>query len=144
MQNFALPLRIIDAQIVSTFDLADFDCAFGTLVQQLNELLVNIVDSTSPIVDTHFPLEALNQLANAATFPISAGWPMCSSTSFTIELPTIAPSASCHTACACSGREIPQATAIGNAVYERSVRRNTLRSLANSWRSPVTPVRDTA
>src|SRR6185295_11611199 len=115
-KDFALPLRIVNAEILSMFDLPNLDGAFRTLVEQLNEPAVNFINFAAPIFDAHLQSEPFNQPANLATLSTKSGLPRCSSICLTIELPTTAASASCHTALTCSGREIPNPTAIGSAV----------------------------
>src|SRR6185436_18117262 len=111
----AFPLGIINAEIFSMFDLPNLNGASRTLVEQLNEPGIDLVNFAAPIFDAHLPSAPFNQAANLATLSTKSGLPICSSICLTIELPTMAASASCHTARTCSGREIPNPTAMGAA-----------------------------
>src|SRR6266581_2102258 len=101
LENFLFPFRIIDRQILGALDLSDFNGAFRTLVQQLNKLPVDLINFPPPIFDGHFPDGSFSHLANADTVPTrstTSGSPMTFSISLTMALPTIAASASRHTA----------------------------------------------
>src|SRR6059036_465062 len=101
LENFPLPFRIMDTQILGALDLSDFNGAFRTLVQQLNKLPVELINFPPPVFDGHFPDGSFSHLANADTVPTrstTTGSPMTFSISLTMALPTIAASASRHTA----------------------------------------------
>jgi hypothetical protein len=53
LKDFPFTLRIVDTEVFDMFDPSDLDRAFGALVEQFNQLVVDLINLVSPIFDTH-------------------------------------------------------------------------------------------
>jgi hypothetical protein len=54
-ENFVLSFRLINGQSFSMFFVSDFKRAPGAFIQQLQQLLIQLVYSATPIFDAHDP-----------------------------------------------------------------------------------------
>src|SRR5271154_6691872 len=137
--------------------VADFDRAFGALIQQRHEFQINFIYAAAPIIDAHdgfslpagiprwltpdlpacFKLRIKFATASAARSGVAAF-----SISATMAEPTTAASAMPPRTVTCVGNEIPKPTAMGRRVCWRTRRTKAGRSSGRSSRVPVTPVRE--
>jgi hypothetical protein len=53
LKDFPFALRIIDTEVFDMFDPSDLDRAFGALVEQFNQFVVDLINFASPIFNTH-------------------------------------------------------------------------------------------
>src|SRR5260370_615125 len=54
-QDFALAVGLIERKIFGLLELADFEGAAGTLVEEFNEFAVDFIDLAPPLGDSHGP-----------------------------------------------------------------------------------------
>src|SRR4030095_14684277 len=94
---FLFAVGVEDFHLVSTFDLADGDHAFGALVEDFCKPPVQSINFGPPVFDRH-AVVPFSQRVNSATFSASFPFFACFSISRTRALPTTAPSASCQIA----------------------------------------------
>src|SRR5260370_25970784 len=52
-QDFALAVGLIERKIFGLLELADFEGAAGTLVEEFNEFAVDFIDLAAPIGESH-------------------------------------------------------------------------------------------
>src|SRR5271169_6114466 len=137
--------------------VADFDRAFGALIQQRHEFQINFIYAAAPIIDAHdgFSLPAgiprwltpdlpacFKLRIKFATASAAASGVAAFSISATIAEPTTAASAMPPRTETCVGSEMPNPTAIGSRVAFRARRTSAGSSSGKASRVPVTPVRE--
>src|SRR6266403_3774328 len=52
-QHFALALGLIERKLFGLLELADFQGAAGTLIEQLDEFAIDFIDLATPVGESH-------------------------------------------------------------------------------------------
>src|SRR5882672_1522062 len=170
-QHLLLPLGLIHLDAELFLDPADLARDARALVQQPDKHLVHSIDVVAQIVESRHRYTCtryarrgrpsgrpecsgrpagsgrpapFNHRTYCSTRGINSGVPLSSAITDTSALPTTAASAYAPTSATCSGREIPNPSAIGSVVWRRM--RPTIASApdATCSRAPVTPSREIA
>src|SRR5688572_16352558 len=51
--HLPLSLRVENLQVASPLDFGDLDCTMCTFIQELHELLIDLIDSRTPVFEGH-------------------------------------------------------------------------------------------
>src|SRR5215472_1493197 len=157
-QHFVFALGLIKRDMGRLLELANFERALRTLVEQLDELLVDFVDAPPPVGKVHGATSRRERPWRAACFrartlsasaeeAASMALPVAPdlvalSISETSAEPTTAASARPPRTETWPGSEIPKPTARGSCVAARARRTSAGRSSGSASFAPVTPVRE--
>src|ERR1700682_6279440 len=151
LQNFFFALGLVERKIRFDLEAADFQGAFGTLVEKLDKFSVDFVDALAPSVEVHRiasrrerPLRpaSLSDATRVASAEAAESMDEAFSISATSAEPTTAASASPPKRETWPGKEMPKPTAMGSCVLARMRRSSTGTSSGILSLAPVTPVRE--
>src|ERR1700687_3310651 len=151
LQNFFFALGLVEREIRFHLEAADFQGAFGALVEKLDKFSVDFVDALAPFIELHRmasrrerPLRpaSLRDATRVASADAAESTEEAFSISATSAEPTTAASASPPRRETCPGKEMPKPTAIGSFVLERTRRSSAGTSSDIASLAPVTPVRE--
>src|SRR5260370_1112444 len=149
-QDFALAVGLIERKILGLLDSADFEGAAGTLVEQLDELAVDVINLAAAVGERHgatsrrerpWVAACLSDRTRAARAALAASTDLAFSISETRAEPTTAASARPPRTETWPGSEVPKPTAIGSCVTARARRRRAGRSAGRAGLAAGTPVR---
>src|ERR1700676_848751 len=70
LQYFFFPLGLIERQFCRLLQFADFQRAARTLIQQLHQFAVDLIDTASPVVEIHGATSRLESPWRAACFKL--------------------------------------------------------------------------
>src|SRR5712671_1877269 len=151
LEDFALALGLIERKIFGLLELADFEGAAGTLVEQLDEFAIDFIDLAAPVGEGHgatsrrerpWIAACLSERMRAARAALAASIDWAFSISETRAEPITAASARPPRTETWPGSEMPKPTAIGSCVTARARLRRAGRSSGKASFAPVTPVRE--
>src|SRR6266850_1290318 len=150
-EDFVFAVRLIERNFRRLFELADFERALRTRVQEFDELLVDFIDAAAPVAEIHgatsrrerpWRAASLSERIFAARAEAAASTECLFSISETRAEPMTAASARPPRTETWPGSEIPKPTAIGRCVTARARRKREGRSSGRASLAPVTPVRE--
>src|SRR5258708_2060601 len=138
-EDFTLAVGLIERKVFGLLELADFEGAAGTLVEEFNEFAVDFIDLAAPVGESHGATsrrerpwvaaclrERTRWASAAAAASIAAGEcgsdDVACSISETSAEPTTAASARPPRTETWPGREMPKPTAMGSCVTGRARR----------------------
>src|ERR1700686_107574 len=148
-EDLTLALGVIERKILGLLEFADFESAAGTVVEQLDEFAVDLIDLAAPIRECHGATSrrerprvaaCLRERMRVAREALAASTDFAFAISETSAEPTTAASARPPRTETWPGSEIPKPTAIGGCVTARARRMSAGRSSGSASLAPVTPV----
>src|SRR5579871_3562513 len=152
LNHFALAIGLIERKIFLLLDLSDLERAMRTLVEQLHEFAIDLIDTAAPVTHVgHGATSRRDKPFLPASFRLrifapracaEASTDSAFSISETSAEPITAASASPPRTETWPGSEIPKPTAIGRFVCDRTRRISAGRSSGMESFAPVTPVRE--